>query len=58
MNKQEQIAFLENVIDTLTKMRQEVLDMMAENEARLVEINAHIDRFSNANPETIVRYKQ
>ncbi len=58
MNKQEQIAFLQDAIDTLTKMRQEVLDLIAENDARLVEINAHIDRLSNANPETIVRYKQ
>jgi hypothetical protein len=43
MNKEEKIAFLTDAIATLTEMRQTVLDLMAENEARLVEINARIE---------------
>ena len=52
MSKQEQIAFLKDVIATLTEMRQTVLDLMAENEARLVEINANIEKLSTANADT------
>ena len=57
MDKKEQIEFLADAIATLTQMRQTALDLLAENEARLAEINAHIDRLSNVEPETLIRYE-
>lgn len=51
MSKAEQIAFLENAIATLTEMRQTVAELMAENEARLVIINANIEMLSTASIE-------
>jgi hypothetical protein len=51
MSKQEQIAFLENAIATLTEMRNIVTELMVENAIRLGEINANIARLSTANAD-------